>query len=117
MGIWTRSPKSIEIARNHKGLQAEYRAALPNYDERDVVGSPYSIYKYKVDPALGGDSGLKIIREQLLQKKKLLILDFVPRIINLVMEKDVSALVVLELIGLNLAWMLATSSSAARPST
>jgi lipopolysaccharide export system permease protein len=39
----------------------------------------------------------------------LLILDFVPRIINLVMEKDVSVLVVLELIGLNLAWMLALS--------
>lgn len=78
MGIWMRSPKSMEIAKNHKGLQAEYRKALPDYDERDVVGSPYSVYEYKVDEALGGDSGLKIIHEQLLQNNKLLILDFIP---------------------------------------
>ncbi len=39
----------------------------------------------------------------------LLLIDFIPRIIDLVIDKNISILVVLELIGLNLAWMLALS--------
>ncbi len=39
----------------------------------------------------------------------LLLIDFVPKIIDLVIDKNISILVVLELIGLNLAWMLALS--------
>jgi len=39
----------------------------------------------------------------------LLIIDYVPRIIDHVIDKDLSVWVVLELIGLNLAWMLALS--------
>ena len=39
----------------------------------------------------------------------LLIIDYVPKIVNHVIDKDLSLLVVLELVGLNLAWMLALS--------
>lgn len=39
----------------------------------------------------------------------LLIIDYVPKIIDHVIDKDLSVWVVLELIGLNLAWMLALS--------
>jgi lipopolysaccharide export system permease protein len=39
----------------------------------------------------------------------LLIIDYVPKIIDHVIDKDLSTWVVLELIGLNLAWMLALS--------
>ena len=39
----------------------------------------------------------------------LLLIDFVPKIIDLVIDKDISIWVVLELIALNLAWMLALS--------
>lgn len=39
----------------------------------------------------------------------LLIIDYVPRIIDQVIDKNLSIFVVLELIGLNLAWMLALS--------
>jgi len=39
----------------------------------------------------------------------LLLIDFVPKIIDLVIDKNISILVVLELIGLNLAWMIALS--------
>lgn len=39
----------------------------------------------------------------------LLLIDFVPKIIDLVIDKNISIMVVLELIGLNLAWMLALS--------
>ncbi len=39
----------------------------------------------------------------------LLIIDYVPKIIDRVIDKDLNLLVVLELLGLNLAWMLALS--------
>lgn len=39
----------------------------------------------------------------------LLIIDYVPKIIDRVIDKDLDPLVVLELLGLNLAWMLALS--------
>jgi lipopolysaccharide export system permease protein len=39
----------------------------------------------------------------------LLIIDFVPKIVNSVLDKDLPAGVVFELIGLNLAWMIALS--------
>jgi lipopolysaccharide export system permease protein len=39
----------------------------------------------------------------------LLLIDFIPKIIDLVIDKNISVVVVLELIGLNLAWMLALS--------
>lgn len=39
----------------------------------------------------------------------LLVIDYVPRIIDHVIDKNLSLIVVLELIGLNLAWMLALS--------
>jgi len=39
----------------------------------------------------------------------LLVIDFVPRIIDRVIDKDIDVMVVLELVGLNLAWMLALS--------
>ncbi|RKX21838.1 MAG: hypothetical protein DRP45_11890, partial [Candidatus Zixiibacteriota bacterium] len=37
----------------------------------------------------------------------LLIIDYVPKIIDQVIDKDLSFMIVIELIGLNLAWMLA----------
>lgn len=39
----------------------------------------------------------------------LLVIDYVPKIIEQVIDKDLEASVVLELVGLNLAWMLALS--------
>jgi hypothetical protein len=79
MGVWQRSPASNAIARNHPDLQAEYHLALEDFDPAvDVVGSPYAVYDYKVDPALGGDQELAVLRERLAQLGLNLILDFGP---------------------------------------
>jgi hypothetical protein len=78
MGIWQRSPRGREIAQELPQLQAEYRRALPDYTAEDVVGSPYAVYRYQVDPALGGDEGLAALRDRLGQLGLRLILDFVP---------------------------------------
>ncbi len=78
MGVWTRSPKGREVALTHPDLQNEYRKALSDFSEEDVVGSPYSIYDYSVDPRLGGAEGLMAARKNLGKLGKMLILDFVP---------------------------------------
>lgn len=78
MGVWRRSPAGRQIAQEHPGLQAEYRRALPDYSAEDVVGSPYAIYDYAVDPALGGDEALAHLRQRMRELGLRLILDFVP---------------------------------------
>ncbi|MHA1746517.1 MAG: alpha-amylase family glycosyl hydrolase, partial [Promethearchaeota archaeon] len=78
MGVWTRSPSGTDIAKNHTGLLAEYKEALPDFSLEDVVGSPYSIYQYEVDPHLGGQEELETFSAVLHQYGKKLILDFVP---------------------------------------
>jgi len=79
MGVWERSPAGCRIAREDPALQDTYRLALPDgYTFTDVVGSPYAIRDYRVDPRLGGDAALAKLRQQLDKLGLLLILDFVP---------------------------------------
>jgi hypothetical protein len=78
MGVWERSPEGARIAREHTGLQADYRRALPDYTEDDVIGSPYCIRRYEVDLWLGGREGLAVARKALTNRGMQLLLDFVP---------------------------------------
>ena len=78
MGVWERSPRSVEIARTHAGLLDEYNRALPDFTPDDVVGSPYSVHRYEVDARLGGRKGLASARRALSKRGMRLILDFVP---------------------------------------
>jgi hypothetical protein len=78
MGVWQRSVDGRRVAREHPGLQGEYRKALPDYGDADVVGSPYSIPDYRVDSSLGGDAELAALRQRLASLGMRLMLDFVP---------------------------------------
>ncbi|MDP2999170.1 MAG: alpha-amylase family glycosyl hydrolase [Bryobacterales bacterium] len=78
MGVWERSPRGVEIARSHAGLQEEYRRALPDFTPGDVVGSPYAVRRYEVDARLGGREGLASARRELAERGMRLIADFVP---------------------------------------
>ena len=78
MGVWQRSPGSRKISREDPDLQSEYQAALPGCTLDDMIGSPYAVYQYRVDPALGGDEGLAVLRTRLNELGLKLILDFVP---------------------------------------
>ena len=78
MGVWQRSPGGRQVAVDHPGLQGEFRKALPDFSDLDVVGSPYSVYDYRVDEALGGDEGLMAFRHRLRERGLWLMLDFVP---------------------------------------
>lgn len=78
MGVWERSPAGRRIALEHPGLQAEYHRALPDYKLEDIVGSPYAVRRYEVDPHLGSREELAAIRCQLAERGLRLVLDFVP---------------------------------------
>ncbi|HMK39486.1 MAG TPA: alpha-amylase, partial [Bacteroidota bacterium] len=78
MGVWERSPAGIRIALGNEGLMADFRRALPDVRQEDVVGSPYCIRRYVVDGKLGGPRGLAVARRKLRERGVRMILDFVP---------------------------------------
>lgn len=78
MGIWTRSPKSREMALNNQELKGQFQKIKPNFTGNDIGSSPYAIKDYQIEPHLGGEKGLKKFSKQLADLGILLILDFVP---------------------------------------
>ncbi len=78
MGVWKRSQESKFIASTHNGLLKDYKNALDDFSVEDVIGSPYAIYEYNVDPKLGGFDSLNTFYNELKSRNKKLILDFVP---------------------------------------
>lgn len=78
MGVWERSPASIEISMHNPALLQDFRRALPDFTAKDNVGSAYSIRRYQVDPFLGGSRGLAFARKMLARRGIRLLLDYVP---------------------------------------
>lgn len=78
MGVWQRSPAGVAIARADGPLVQRCREILPDFTIDDIVGSPYCIRGYEVDPMLGGPDGLASARQALAGRGIRLILDFVP---------------------------------------
>ncbi|PHV68402.1 alpha-amylase family glycosyl hydrolase [Williamsia muralis] len=78
MGVWQRSPAGVAIARADETLVQHCRDILPDFTIDDIVGSPYCIRGYEVDPMLGGTDGLASARQALADRGIRLILDFVP---------------------------------------
>jgi Alpha amylase, catalytic domain len=78
MGVWTRSPAGLVLAKANPELQASFRAALPDLRSEDVMGSPYSVRRYVVDEAFGGPEALSEARAALAARGVRLLLDYVP---------------------------------------
>ncbi|MGK5682118.1 alpha-amylase [Actinoplanes sp. URMC 104] len=78
MGVWERSPAGMAVALANEGLCKEFEAALADFADEDVVGSPYCVRRYEVDERLGGAAGLLVARAELLRRGLRLILDYVP---------------------------------------
>lgn len=78
LGVWQTGPQAIEIARTHPDLQADYRAALPDFRDEDVCGSCFAVAAYTVREDIGGAAGLARFRERLRERGVRLMLDFVP---------------------------------------
>lgn len=77
MGVWTVGVLPVRIAREHAGLQNEYRKALPDYTDDDIIGSPYAVSSYTVSRSLGGKKALLALRRKLAKRGIGLVLDFV----------------------------------------
>ncbi len=78
MGIWQRSAVGRRIFRTNPANFAEYDKALPGWQLKQIVGSPYSIGEYRPDARIGTWDQLDRVRQKLRERGMGLILDFVP---------------------------------------
>ena len=78
MGVWTTGLAAIQLARADDRLRADYRRALPDLTNGDVIGSPYAVSRYQASADLGGPAALASVRAHLASYGLRLILDFVP---------------------------------------
>ena len=83
MGVWEVGPRSRAEAAGNPDLIRRARAALPDFRDQDLGGSPYAIVGYRVARELGGEAGLAAFRRQLRQRGIELILDFIPNHVGL----------------------------------
>lgn len=74
MGIWQRSQIAREMALSEPWLKRD----LPDVESENIVGSAYSIQRYEVDNAYGGNEALAIARQKLQERGLKIMLDYVP---------------------------------------
>ncbi|MBI9070968.1 MAG: glycosidase [Melioribacteraceae bacterium] len=82
MGIWQNCSGSIEKYCFEDYLIKEYKSALKDFKHEDVIGSPYAINNYKINPDLGDLETIKRLRTILKKYDIKLILDFIPNHFN-----------------------------------
>ncbi len=78
MGVWQRSPAGLAVAMANPELASSFRATLPDLQPDDVIGSPYCVRGYEVEPRFGGPAALASARAALGSRGIGLILDYVP---------------------------------------
>ncbi|RMD50205.1 MAG: glycosidase, partial [Ignavibacteria bacterium] len=78
MGIWKTNKEIVKDYCFEDGLKKEYSKALKDWREEDVIGSPFAIDVYEVDPGIGVRDDILSLRLKLNDIGMKLILDFVP---------------------------------------
>lgn len=78
MGIWKTCESTIDKYCFEDFLQKNYSKALKDWKREDVIGSPYAIDVYEVNPAIGNGESLLQLKEKLNSIGMRLILDFIP---------------------------------------
>lgn len=56
MGVWSLGPYGLHHDRTDPGLLSDYKRELPSFTMADVIGSPYAITNYTVNPSIGTDA-------------------------------------------------------------
>ncbi|MHB1688394.1 MAG: alpha-amylase family glycosyl hydrolase [Ignavibacteriaceae bacterium] len=82
MGIWKTCDSIIEKSCFTPDLVSAYNKALSNWKKEDVIGSPYAIDEYIINPRLGTVDDLLKLKEKLNSLGLKLFLDFVPNHFN-----------------------------------
>ncbi len=78
MGIWKTNPETVKKYCFEENLVREYSKALKDWKEEDVIGSPYAIDSYEINPELGNETDLPKLKSTLNEIGIALILDFIP---------------------------------------
>jgi hypothetical protein len=78
LGVWTIGPAGRKVSATNPDWREEYRRVLPDVTDEDIVGSPFAVRRYQVDPDFGGEPALARLRSRLKRRGLRLILDFVP---------------------------------------
>jgi len=78
MGVWLPSPAGLAVDCNNPALKQLCQEILPDFTTKDLVGSPYAVAGYALNPALGTEADLVQVRANLQRAGLGLILDFVP---------------------------------------
>jgi glycosidase len=77
MGIWKTCPSTIEKYCFETNLLSAYNNSLKDWRKEDVIGSPFSIDKYEINPVLGSWNDVKELKKKLNSIGIKLFLDFV----------------------------------------
>jgi len=77
MGVWKTNESVIKEYCFVPGLVNEYQKALKDFNDKDVIGSPYSIDSYELNPAVGTEEEIVELKQNLNSLGIKLILDFV----------------------------------------
>ena len=78
MGVWALGPYGLNHDRTDPNLLASYAQVLPDYTVSDIIGTPYAVVSYDVNPELGSESDLVWLRQKLRAQGLLLVLDYAP---------------------------------------
>lgn len=78
LGVWQTGEAGREVSLRHPGWRQDYQALLPDWQDRDVTGSPFAVRSYAVHLDYGGNQALRRLRERLRGHGLRLLLDFVP---------------------------------------
>ena len=78
MGVWKTCTGLIDSCCFSVDLVSSYSRSLSDWKREDVIGSPFSIDEYEVNPRLGDLNDLQKLRETLNKLGIKLFLDFVP---------------------------------------
>jgi glycosidase len=75
MGVWQLGEYGPALDKTHID---NFRGDLPDVQQDDIIGSPYSIQEYKVNADIGTDADLAEVRKVLNSMGVKLMVDFVP---------------------------------------
>ncbi|MCK9209700.1 MAG: alpha-amylase family glycosyl hydrolase [Ignavibacteriaceae bacterium] len=78
MGVWETTSILIDRCCFEEYLIQSYNRTLKDWQRKDVIGSPYAIDKYEINPELGTKEDLLQLKKTLNELNILLMLDFVP---------------------------------------
>ena len=79
MGVWKICSSTIEkYCLKDGAVKDSFKIALNDFQVEDVIGSPYAIDRYEVNPLIGTESSIRNTKSVLNKLGLKLILDFVP---------------------------------------